>query len=412
MFRFRFSFAATLCAVALSLTSSACARTSTNDSQTDGQTAASSTTGADANTTGATNSGATASARRPKLVKIASTDEALDIKAAPGYPKLMFVVTRPGRVMVLKHGRILKRPFLDISNRVETGYNEQGMLSMAFPPDYSKTRKFYVYYDNKNGDPTVDEFKRASAVRAKRSTRRHVISIRHRFADNHNGGRLEFYKNDLFFATGDGGGAGDTRGNAQNLNSLLGKMIRIDPRARHGKPYTVPKSNPFVGKRGRDEIFAYGFRNPFRWSFDFSKGSPPRFAIGDVGQDAYEEIDYTSFARTKGGNFGWNKCEGFADFNGSCPAGTIKPVLALSHDDGNCSVIGGIVVRDRKVPSLFGRYIFSDFCNAPTRSFKPAFHSVNSRATGISKPSITSYGESLSHKVFATSDDGSVYRLR
>lgn len=398
-------FAAVACAAALSLSTSACA----SDSSSSGT----GTTGSgNPATREAIDAPASASAGRPRLVRVASADEAVEIKAAPGYPKLMFVVNRDGRVMVLKNGRILRGPFLDISNRVQSGGSEQGMLSIAFPENYKKTKRFYVYYNRGNGDVTVDEFRRSTAVRAKRSTRRHVISIPHRFAENHNGGTMNFYKGDLFFGTGDGGGAGDTRGNSQNLNSLLGKMIRIDPRARRGKPYTVPGSNPFVGRRGRDEIFAYGFRNPFRWSFDFSAGSPPRFAIGDVGQDLFEEVDYVSFATAKGGNFGWNKCEGFADFNGSCPASTIKPVLALSHNDGNCSVIGGLVVRDPKVPALKGRYIFSDFCNSATRSFKPGFGPVGSvRSSGISKPSISSYGENAAHKVFATSIDGSVYRL-
>lgn len=400
-------FAAATCAAALSLSTSACASDP-------GDSGSGSAGSGDPVTRDAKNvpAPATPSAGRPRLVRVATTGEAVEIKSAPGYRKLMFVVNRDGRVMVLKNGRILRRPFLDISNRVQSGGSEQGLLSIAFPSDYKKTGRFYVYYNRMNGDVTVDEYRRSTAVRAKRSSRRHVISIPHRFAENHNGGTLNFYKDDLFFGTGDGGGAGDTRGNAQDLGSLLGKMIRIDPRARNGKPYTVPKSNPFVGRRGRDEIFAYGFRNPFRWSFDFHADSPPRFAIGDVGQDAYEEVDYVRFGTAKGGNFGWNRCEGFADFNGSCPSSAIKPVLSLSHAAGNCSVIGGLVVRDPKVPALEGRYIFSDFCKSATRSFKPRFGRVGStRATGISKPSITSYGESVSHRVFATSTDGSVYRL-
>ena len=397
--------AAVACAAALSLSTSACASDS-------GDSGSGATGSGDSVARDTTSAPATAAAGRPRLVRVASTDEAVEIKAAPGYRKLMFVVNRDGRVMVLRNGRILRRPFLDISNRVQSGGSEQGMLSIAFPADYKKTKRFYVYYNRSNGDVTIDEFRRTTAVRAKRSTRRHVISIPHRFAENHNGGTMNFYKGDLFFGTGDGGGAGDTRGNSQDLGSLLGKMIRIDPRARNGKPYTVPSSNPFVGRRGRDEIFAYGFRNPFRWSFDFHAGSPPRFAIGDVGQDAYEEVDYVRFGTAKGGNFGWNNCEGFSDFESNCPSSTIKPVLALSHDDGNCSVIGGLVVRDPKVPALKGRYIFSDFCNSATRSFKPRFGRVGStRSTGISKPSITSYGESAAHEVFATSTDGSVYRL-
>jgi glucose/arabinose dehydrogenase len=238
-----------------------------------------------------------------------------------------------------------------------------------------------------------------------------VIRIPHPTNANHNGGRLGFLGQNLYFATGDGGGAGDETGNAQNLNSLLGKLIRIDPRRRGGHRYTVPAGNPFVGRAGRDEIFAYGLRNPFRWSFDrTSSKKKVRIAIGDVGQSAFEEINYLNLSGARGGNFGWNRWEGFTPYKGG-GRGTIKPSLVLPHPP-NCSVIGGLVVRDRSLPALRGRYVFTDFCNGKILSFKPHLGRAAGRPTGLEIPSVTSFGESLKGTLFVTSLDGGVYRVR
>ncbi len=355
-------------------------------------------------------SGATASAKL-RAVRVARFDHPVEAKPAPGYPRLMFVVEQPGRIMVLRRGRKLARPFLNLKPRVDYDSGERGLLSIAFPPDYRRSKRFYVYFTDRTGDIRVVEFRRRTAVRARQNSGRSVIRIRHRENSNHNGGQLRFLGHDLYFGTGDGGGAGDQPGNAQNLDSLLGKLIRIDPRRQGSRPYTVPASNPFVGRNGRDEIFAYGLRNPFRWSFDRSKrGRQVRIAIGDVGQDKFEEIDYLNLSRARGGNFGWNRWEGFEPYNGG-GAGTIKPSLVLPHPP-NCSVIGGVVVRDRSLPSLRGRYVFTDFCNGKILSFKPHLGRAAGRPTGLSIPSVTSFGESLSGALFVTSLDGSLYRIR
>lgn len=359
---------------------------------------------------GATSSPDATASTSLRSVRVARFDSPVEIKSAPGYPRLMFVVEQPGRIMVIRRGRKLARPFLDLGPRVSYG-GEQGLLSVAFPPDYRESGRFYVYFTDQSGDIRIVEFARRNAIQARQNSARNVITIPHRTNSNHNGGQLQFLGQNLYFGTGDGGSAGDSDGNAQNLDSLLGKLVRIDPRRSGGRPYTVPASNPFVGQSGRDEIFAYGFRNPFRWSFDTTTSQREvRIAIGDVGQDAFEEINYLSLSRAIGGNFGWNRWEGFQPFNGGGD-GTIKPSLALPHPP-NCSVIGGVVVRDRQLPSLRGRYVFTDFCDSRILSFKPRLGRVSARPTGLRVPNVTSFGQSLGGTLFVASLDGSVYRIR
>lgn len=366
----------------------------------------------DAKATGTMPPGAATSGKRGlRFARVAKFDTPVEIKPAPGYPSLMFVVEQAGKVRVIRRGKKLSRPFLNITNRVNFD-GERGLLSIAFPPDYKKSGRFYVYYTDGTGDIRVDEYHRRTAVTARRGSRRSVIRIPHRENSNHNGGQMHFLGKDLFFGTGDGGGGGDQPGNAQNLNVLLGKMIRIDPRRRNGKRYTVPKSNPFVGRSGRGEIFAYGLRNPFRWSFDRSTGKGVHMAIADVGQDEFEEMNYLPLAGARGANFGWNKFEGFSEYDGG-RAGTTKPDFVTTHKRGNCSIIGGLLVRDRKLRSIRGRYLYSDFCNGDIRSFKPGNRRIKkTRSTGLTVPQISSFGESLGGGVYATSTSGPVYRLK
>jgi len=258
------------------------------------------------------------SAQRPKsglaLQRIGSFDHPVYISGAPGARGLLFVVEQPGRVEVLRHGRTLARPFLDLRSIVGYDGDERGLLSIAFPPDYAASKRFYVYYVNKAGNIEIDEFKRGSATRAVRGSRRQVIEIPHPTNANHNGGQMQFLGNLLYFGTGDGGSAGDPPNNAQNRDVLLGKLLRIDPRPSGGKPYSVPASNPYVGAPGRDEIYSYGLRNPYRFSFDTVSAKQPRIAIGDVGQNKFEELDYTTVSAARGANFGWDAFEGFAPY--------------------------------------------------------------------------------------------------
>ncbi len=248
------------------------------------------------------------------LKKIGQFDHPVYVTGAPGFPKLLFVVEQPGRVAVLRGGHRLAHPFLDLRGSVGFDGAERGMLSIAFPPDYATSGSFYVYYNDKAGNIRIDEFKRASPTRAAPGSQREVIGIPHPENANHNGGQMQFLGNLLYFGTGDGGSAGDPPNNAQNKEVLLGKLVRIDPRPSGAQPYSVPPSNPFVGKPGRDEIYSYGLRNPFRFSFDTVSAKQPRIAIADVGQNKFEELDYTTVAAASGANFGWDAFEGFAPY--------------------------------------------------------------------------------------------------
>ena len=351
------------------------------------------------------------------LKKIGSFDHPVYIAGAPGFPQLLFVVEQPGRISVLRGGHRLRKPFLDIRDQVSYG-GERGLLSVAFPPDYAKSRRFYVYYTDAAGNIRIDEFKRASATRAASGSDRQVIVIPHPVNSNHNGGQLQFLGNLLYFGTGDGGSGGDPPNNAQNKDVLLGKLLRIDPRRAGGKPYTVPASNPFVGKPGRDEIYSYGLRNPFRFSFDTTSAKQPRIAIGDVGQNRYEEVDYTTVDAAKGANFGWDAFEGFhryEDENSGTPdpGGTTKPIFAYSHDrGGSCSIIGGYVVQDPRLQGLHGQYVYADLCEGGLRALTPHLKRASSdRLLGPRVASPTSFGEDDQHRLYVASLEGPVFRI-
>lgn len=340
------------------------------------------------------------------------------VAGAPGYPKLLFVVEQPGRVAVMRSGRKLPRPFLDIRDLVGYG-GERGLLSIAFPPDYRRSRRLYAYYTDGAGNIRVDEFRRASPTRAARGSRRTVIEIAHPVNANHNGGQLQFLGDLLYFATGDGGSGGDPPNNAQNKRSLLGKLLRIDPRPRGGRPYSVPGGNPFVGRPGRDEIYSYGLRNPFRFSFDTTAAATPRIAIADVGQDRYEELDYTTVAGAAGANFGWDAFEGYRRYEGENsgtpdPGGTTKPIMAYGHDrdGGSCTIIGGYAVGSAGPPPLRGRYIYTDYCSGVLRSLVPHLRrAAHDRRTGLRVPFPTSFGEDDRGRVYIASGEGPVYRI-
>jgi glucose/arabinose dehydrogenase len=354
---------------------------------------------------------------RVALKRIGSFDNPVYVTGAPGAPRLLFVVEQPGRVVVLRGGHRLRRPFLDISGRVSFE-GERGLLSIAFPPDYGRSGRFYAYYTDRQGNIRIDEFHRRSQARAARGSRREVIVIPHPVNSNHNGGQMQFLGDLLYFGTGDGGSGGDPPNNAQNKHVLLGKLLRIDPRPSGGRPYSIPASNPFVGKPGRDEIYSYGLRNPFRFSFDTAGARAPRIAIGDVGQNRFEELDYTTVAAAAGANFGWDALEGFSPYreeNGGTPnpGGTTKPILAYPHSrDGSCTIIGGYVSRDPRLPSLRGRYVYADYCEGRLRSLLPRLGGAKGdRLLGPSVESPTSFGEDDRGRIYVASQAGPVFRL-
>jgi glucose/arabinose dehydrogenase len=340
-----------------------------------------------------------------KLVKVGSFEN--PVHATSHDRRHLYVVEQEGRIIVQRKGK--RRTFLDIRGKATAGA-EQGLLSVAFAPDFRESRRFYVYYTDNAADQRVAEFTARSAVRARPGSERLVL----RMADNesnHNGGLLQFHRGDLYIGTGDGGGGGDRHGrigNAQDTGSLLGKILRIVPRPEGRRAYGIPDDNPFVGRAGRDEIFAYGLRNP--WRFDFDRNGD--LSIGDVGQDALEEIDYVPAGRASGANFGWRVFEGDRVFApGEEAPGHVGPVLTFSHDDGWCSITGGVFVRDRRVPGAFGRYLFGDFCKGQVLSADLTADDPQARGTGLRVDGLSSFGEDARGRVFVTSLNGPVYRL-
>jgi hypothetical protein len=316
------------------------------------------------------------------------------VTAPPGDPHRVFVVEQAGRIFEVRDGVKQSPAFLDISSRVRSG-GEQGLLSMAFAPDYATSGRYYVYYtaprsgDSSGSVITVEEFS---------PTEHHVVfTVDHPTNSNHNGGQLQFGPDGLLYAgTGDGGSGNDPPNNAQNLNVNLGKLLRIDPTASGATP----------------EIYAYGLRNPFRFSFDRQTGD---LIIGDVGQGAREEVDFSAHGTPAGTNYGWRCWEGTlknTNITPQCdPPNDVFPVLEKNHSsDGFCAIIGGYVVRDASLGSLAGRYVYGDNCAAGIRSVTlPA--ATDDAATGLTVDGLSSFGEDSCGHVYATSLSGPVYRI-
>jgi glucose/arabinose dehydrogenase len=350
-------------------------------------------------------------AARPglRLKRIGTFANPVYVTAPPGDRRRIFVVEQGGTVRIVSGGRTLDRPFLDVSRRISSG-GERGLLSLAFAPDYASSGLFYVYYTATDGDIRIVEYRRASADRADHGSARRVLSVTHP-ASNHNGGLLLFGPGGLLYAgLGDGGGGGDqhgARGNGQNLTTLEGKILRFDPRRRGGRPYSVPDSNPFVGRANvRPEIYAYGVRNPWRFAFT------PRghLVVADVGQGEVEEV---TIVRRKGANLGWRVWEGRSRYSpGESAPGHLPPVIQRFHSDGNCSITGGVVVRDPVLSALRGRYVFGDFCRGRIESARLSGGKARKvRATRLQVDQLSSFGEDGRRRVYATSLSGPVFRL-
>ncbi len=285
---------------------------------------------------------------------------------APAGDDRLFIVEQPGRIRILRDGLLVEEPFLDITDRVLDG-GERGLLGLAFHPDYASNGRFYVNYTDPNGDTRVERYEvSADPDLADAASAQLVLGFDQPFA-NHNGGLLLFAPDGtLWIGTGDGGSGGDPQGNGQDLSTLLGKVLRID--VDEDAPYAVPPDNPFVGVAGaRAEIWAYGLRNPWRFSID---ATARRVYIADVGQGSYEEVNRAALDDA-GVNYGWNVMEGMHCFgDDDCDTdGLTLPVLEYDHDDGACSVTGGYVYRGDDVPGIAGHYFYGDFCGGWVRSF-------------------------------------------
>jgi glucose/arabinose dehydrogenase len=345
-----------------------------------------------------------------RLSRIANFDQPTFLTAPPGDKRRLFVTEQPGRIRVLVDRKLRSRPFLDIRDDVNC-CGERGLLSMAFAPDYADSGLFYVYFTRGDGDIVVRQYRRSSssAQLADSGSGREVIRIEHSRFPNHNGGQLQFGRDGmLYLGTGDGGGGGDPLRTGQDRDSLLGKLLRIDPRP--GGGYDIPADNPFRGQSGmRGEVWAYGLRNPYRFSFDRKGGA---LTVGDVGQNEWDEIDRPS-GTGRGANFGWSVYEANSRFRSGSAPGHVKPVLAKRlGSGGNCATIGGYVVRDPKLPALAGRYLHSDNCNPVIYSVRISSKGASgNRSTGLRLEGVSSFGEDGLGRVYVTSLRGGVYRI-
>lgn len=336
--------------------------------------------------------------------------DALFATGAPGEKNTLYVVRQSGRVEKLRNGHKVST-FLNLARKITSG-GERGLLGFAFHPKYKQNGKIYVDYTNRAGNTVVEELRRINANRA-RPNGRVLLRVRQPFA-HHNGGHVAFGPDGyLYIATGDGGG-GDPVGAGQRNSTLLGKILRIDVDKRTGgKPYGIPRGNPFASSPGLPEIYHYGLRNPWRFSFDRTLGD---LWIGDVGENAIEEISFARRGRA-GLNFGWNAFEGSQPFAGgggiTGPRGHTPPVAQYSHADG-CSVTGGYVSRGTGVRALDGRYVFADFCSGNVWSVRagpnPGGLRQETDRLNVKLSRVSSFGEGNDGTVYVIAN-GVLYRF-
>jgi hypothetical protein len=322
----------------------------------------------------------------PTLVKVGDFSQPVHVASPPNDPRV-FVVEKAGRIQIVGRGT-----FLDISSLVSSSDGERGLLSMAFSPDYANNGLFYVFYTAEpTGDVRVVQYKRsANPDRADPASARPIFTTSHT-APNHNGGQLQFGPDGMLYASIGDNANGD---NAADLTVPYGKILRLDPRtggAAAGNP-----AHPFT------RIWAYGLRNPWRFSFDRATGD---LTIADVGEGTWEEIDWANGPSAgRNADFGWPGCEGP---EGPCP----DPIISHNHADGWCAIVGGYVVRDPGLPTLRGRYLYSDNCKGTVYSAQ-ARSGAGDRAESLSVPSASSFGEDACGRIYAASLNGPVYRLQ
>lgn len=343
--------------------------------------------------------------------------EPMYVTSDPGNPDRLFVVEREGTVELLENGG--SKPFADIRSLVSTE-GEGGLLSIALSPDFQTSGRLYVYYTGKEETPAeihVAEL-RTIGDTALLATPRNLLTIPHPNHDNHYGGQLQFGpESNLFISTGDGGGPGDPEENAQDLGSLLGKILRLDPDPVGLQPYVIPAGNPFAATPGaKPEIWSLGLRNPYRFSFDRQTGD---IWIGDVGQDSREEVDFAAAPGLGGGaNYGWNCKEGSLTATvtpeaGCATAGGFTDPVFEYPKTGCAAIIGGYVARDPGLGDVLGRYLYADLCAGDLRSFLPADPFGTDRYEGVhlNPFSLRSFGQDSCGRLYAVSNEGPIYRL-
>jgi glucose/arabinose dehydrogenase len=319
----------------------------------------------------------------------------------------LFILEQPGTIRILEKGKLLEAPFLDIKERV-LSRGEQGLLGLAFHPEYRLNGRFFVNYTRKDdGATVVAEYRRSEQVDRAGREERILVSIPQPYP-NHNGGMIAFGPDGyLYIGMGDGGAGGDPQNRAQNKDELLGKLLRID--VNNLVPYGIPTDNPFVRGKERPEIFALGLRNPWRFSFDRETGD---LWLADVGQNKWEEVNVVR----KGGNYGWRVMEGFHCFNLPEPCGKenyTSPVLEYSHQGGRCSITGGYVYRGKAIPALVGTYLYGDFCSGEMLLVRTNQGGQVSGEPWVLKTnaSISSFGEDENGEIYVLDLKGAVYLL-
>jgi glucose/arabinose dehydrogenase len=337
---------------------------------------------------------------------------------APGDPRL-FVIAQTGQIVIVTNGKVAGT-FLDISGRMSC-CGERGLLGVAFHPDYAKNGRFFVRYTNPAGNLQISEFHVSSnADKADPASEKKLLTVAHPSFANHNGGRIEFGPDGyLYIGTGDGGSGGDPNNHGQDLNNLLGKMLRIDVNSTSGGlPYAIPTTNPFAGQSGkRGEIFAYGLRNPYTFSFDRSTGD---LWIADVGQNRYEEVD-RALASAGGGsgvNYGWsvmeaNRC--YKPTSDCIETGLTRPLAEYSHGSGDsigCAIVGGYVYRGTAHPELDGLYLFGDYCTGRIWSVEAAGPATQTPHPLMSSGfRITGWAQDSAGELYVTGENGSLYQV-
>lgn len=318
----------------------------------------------------------------------------------------IFVVEKRGTIAIVRDGAAQAERFLDIVDRVGSDGSEQGLLSVAFHPRYAENGFLYVNYTDRRGDTVISRFS-AQGDRADAASERILLQIDQPYA-NHNGGLNKFGPDGyLYIGMGDGGSGGDPQGNGQSLDTLLGKMLRIDVDG--GDPYGIPADNPWAAGGARPEIWAYGLRNPWRFSFDRATGD---LYIADVGQNVLEEINFQPAASRGGENYGWNPMEGDRCFRGACdPSAYVPPIDVYDHGQG-CSVTGGYVYRGAAFPALQGFYLFGDYCSGLVWTLRPAPDGGWQRSEPLATDlPVSSFGEDEAGELYVTTLDGGLYQV-